>query len=169
MLVPIYTRHPDALKGDFLYSARKAKQLGLSKTERGYLDNCVFFRPLCPFVIDGKDIVLRTWVDPHTTYVYDQEFHVRERTTKGDPYMKLSEYLDMVEELKKQDHNTTYIYWRCLYEPEIHSLPYKSQHLLHSHYIFSSSSVGRVIHEIRVFKDCIPFSELQVVDDAPRV
>jgi len=109
------------------------------------------------------------FVDAEKTNVYDQEYHAKYGTTNGEPVMKLSEYLKVVDKLRKLNDETSYIYWKDLHKPEIHSYPFKNEHLEDSRYIIQVEMLGRSIHEIRVLKDYIPFSDLQVVHDAPIV
>ena len=140
-----------------------AKKLGL--TEKGNrineLRDCIFFRPLSPYSCENE-CVLAYAVDPHSTYVYDQEYHATKGVLEGEPHMLLHDYLQTVNNLL-EDPEWDYIFWPNLFNPCKCRFPYQPHHLKNSRYIIMRSRLGRDIHEVRVFRDKIPIKEFRLV------
>ena len=163
--VEVYTVHTRQLSQGALMCANVAQKNGLTEKQNCIpkLRECVFFRPLSPTYVPADEMCLALSVDPRSMKVYDQEFHATKGTLKGEHSMCLHDYLQLVKELLA-DPCWDYVYWPILnVRPQKCRLPFQQSHLENPTYIMTRSSVGRVIHEVRVFRDSIPLQEFRKV------
>ena len=164
----IYTRQPLGLRGGAVMCSNTAREMGF--TDKGNripeLRKCIFFRPLPPLYPSKNECILSFSVDPHSTYVYDQEYHATKGFLKGEPRMLLYRYLRIVRDFL-QDPEWDYVFWSDLCNPCRCRYPIQPHHLKESRYIIPRRMLGRTIHEVRIFRDKIPFRDFRLVSSQP--
>lgn len=95
---------------------------------------------------NNTSICYQIRVDPDNTYVYDQEYHAKTGTTKGESKRLLSDYLTI---LSNKPANG-YVYWHSFNNYEIAEYPIK-----HNHNDYSKLNAHNLF-EVRVKIDNIP-------------
>ena len=139
----------DTIEKHGLLSAKGARKLGLTKNIRNYLDDVVFFRPMGGCITRGNSVCYQIRVDPERTNVFDQEFHAKHGSTNNELSIKLSRYLEIINNIPEN----SFIWWA---NPS--SFFYQSYPLKPYQSGTAPELNAHLRYEVRVNKDVLPLS-----------